>query len=354
MSSDSGSGNVEVLSQAIQAVVADNRAVGREEKSLALLLEKIQEASMPDLYNELFTALNSCFDGRKVKLKSTIKERAHKKFHSLRIGRFGTIWGEITTDLGIPALQPLEYQAISRHLFNHAMIEYFKEHFGSEHCGKSSITLLVEEDNALRYASGYVAMRLSKKFERKSGDKAAQFVECLSQMANMGSDTSFYQYTKEWVESINRGGLFLTNDTTLMFFRAMELKVQELLPDHIANSGGKQDLISSIASDSDVDFHWCLLAVDIREEEDAAELLHRVIEAWLTMRGFAISSMWLEEYKRATKQNLKKEKSLRKELEKKDAQPDDNTQQESQEPQEGSEDMGHETEETEELQEDTQ
>ena len=175
--------------------------------------------------------------------------------------------------------------------------------------------LQVEEENALRYASGYVTMKLCKKFEKSSGDKAAQFMECLTHMANMGDDSSFYQYTKEWVESMNRGGLFLTNDTTQMFFMVMEKKVQEVLPDHIKKSGDRQTLIQNIASDFDVDFHWCLIAVDIKEE-DAAELLQIVIESWLTMRGFALTSMWLEEYKRVTAKNLKKEKSLRKELQK--------------------------------------
>ena len=57
-----------------------------------------------------------------------------------------------------------------------------------------------------------------------------------------------------------------------------------------------------------------MLATDITKEEDALELLYVIIECWVTMRGFALTSMWLEEYRRATAKNLKKRKGLRTEL----------------------------------------
>ena len=46
-------------------------------------------------------------------------------------------------------------------------------------------------------------------------------------------------------------------------------------------------------------------------EEDALDLLYVIIECWVTMRGFALTSTWLEEYKRAT---AKKKKGLHTEL----------------------------------------
>ena len=110
--------------------------------------------------------------------------------------------------LGSPLLA-LEFQSISRHLFNYIMVEYFK----AEHSGGSDtheVTLLAEEENIVRYVSGYVAMKLGKKFKKQNGEKASQFMECLTRMSVMGDDTSFYNYTKQWVKSVNRGGLFLS------------------------------------------------------------------------------------------------------------------------------------------------
>ena len=276
-------------------------------KSLPLLL-----ASDSADYTEVISALQSCFSGRKTR---SMKVKVQKNFHLVRVGRLPAIWKKLTADAGIPPLPALEYQSISRHLFNYMMVEYFR----AEHSGESAvptITILAEEENAIRYASGYVAMKLRKKFEGKNGEKPSQFMECLTQMSNIGDDASFYDYTKKWVESVNRGGLFLVNDSTLRFFKSIEVKVQELLPHHLAKSGDKKSLIRTIVTDPDIEFNWCMLSVDIRKEEDASELLQIIVESWVTMRGFALTSMWLEEYKRATAKNVKKGKSLRKELQK--------------------------------------
>ena len=45
----------------------------------------------------------------------------------------------------------------------------------------------------LRYASGYIGMKLLKQFRKTKGSKAAQFRECLSRMAREGEDSSFYE-----------------------------------------------------------------------------------------------------------------------------------------------------------------
>ena len=58
-----------------------------------------------------------------------------------------------------------------------------------------TVSLGSEEENAIRYASGYVAMKLVKRYKEEGSKKAAQFVECLSNMAVNGDDSSFYAYT---------------------------------------------------------------------------------------------------------------------------------------------------------------
>ena len=52
------------------------------------------------------------------------------------------------------------------------------------------------------------------------------------------------------------------------------------------------------------------------EEEYAQELLQIIVEMWVTIRGFSLTSHWMEQYKQATREELKK-KSLRKDLKKK-------------------------------------
>ena len=56
------------------------------------------------------------------------------------------------------------------------------------------------------------------------------------------------------------------------------------------------------------------LASDVMDEEHNTELLSIIVEMWMTVRGFAIVSNWLEEYKRARDKLLKGVKILRKGL----------------------------------------
>ena len=92
-----------------------------------------------------------------------------------------------------------------------------------------------EEENAVRYASGFVRIRLMKKYKKINNIKAAQFVDCLSHMALSSSDedeeSSYYEYMKTWIDIVNRGGLFCVNEKTFLFFyQYVELKTQSVLP----------------------------------------------------------------------------------------------------------------------------
>ena len=73
--------------------------------------------------------------------------------------------------------------------------------------------------------------------------------------------------------------------------------------------------MKGIIDDEDVQFNW---SVDIEDENHSAELRHILVQKWITIRGFGIASLWLEEYKRASKQTTKRKKALRKELTKRD------------------------------------
>ena len=96
------------------------------------------------------------------------------------------------------------------------------------------------------------------------------------------------------------------NNLTFMFFRALEVKTQKVLPQHLATvqeSKSKEALIKLIMDDEDVD----ILAVDIRSQDHVQELLGCVVNQWVTQRGFALVSSWVEEYKLADSKKTKKQ-----------------------------------------------
>ena len=118
---------------------------------------------------------------------------------------------------------------------------------------------------------------------------------------------------------MDRGGLFCENDASFHLFRSIEYVTQINLPYHIQCSpsdDNKESLLKTIADDDDVQFHWSMASIDVRDENHSAELLRILVQKWITIRGFGIASLWLEEYKRATKQTTKGKKALRKELSK--------------------------------------
>ena len=157
-------------------------------------------------------------------------------------------------------------------------------HSSSSDAGAAVAVMNAEEENALHYVSGYVALKLMRKYEKEESARAAQFLECLSGMAVLGNESSFYDYTREWISSVDCGGLLHVNDGT-SFYKAVELQTRQLLPQN--PSSIKETLIQRIKEDEDVEFQWSVLCIDI---DGPNELLHSVITVWVTIRGFSLTS----------------------------------------------------------------
>ena len=86
-----------------------------------------------------------------------------------------------------------------------------------------------------------------------------------------------------------------------LLFREIELKMSKhlfltLQEISSVDSRKRQHIISAIASDDNVQFHWTLLSVDIESEEQAVELLEQIVGLWLTIQGFSLTGAWMEQY----------------------------------------------------------
>ncbi len=97
----------------------------------------------------------------------------------------------------------------------------------------------------------------------------------------------------------------------------MELKTQAYLPQHLQSpsaDSSKKILLKTIIDDEEVQFCWSMLSAGIADEDHSSELLQTIVELWVTIRGFAITSVWMEEYRRPSKKTTKGSKGLRKRL----------------------------------------
>ena len=75
-------------------------------------------------------------------------------------------------------------------------------------------------------------------------------------------------------------------------------------------------MMNNICGSEDVQFYWLIVSADfeIDDEEVHKILRSKIVDLYLTMRGFLYASMWLERFKQQEKKNTQRSKSLRKEL----------------------------------------
>lgn len=60
----------------------------------------------------------------------------------------------------------------------------------------------------------------------------------------------------------------------------------------------------------DILFHWATLTCEL-DNESATQLLHMIVELYLTIRGFAFANSCMELYKQSQKRTVQKSKALR-------------------------------------------
>ena len=274
----------------------------------ATFIEQFSGILMKTLLGPFSTVPSSCRSQQK-KI-----EKIWSEFHMLRISSLPRLWNSCFSTLGIPSVDPLVIQSLNQILFE----DLLRENIGAcipQVASTRISSLSKDEENALRYAAGYVPYRLLRRYEKSSNEKSQQFVECLGNMAVAGSETGLLDYTKEWIERINRGGLFPINDETFQFFCILEACVRSQLVKALLPSTSETRLtvISTAMENEEVLFHWSMIAVDI-DEEHTNELLQEIVMLWVTIRGFAVAASWLEHYKEEARTTTKKSRGLRKKL----------------------------------------
>ena len=201
-------------------------------------------------------------------------------------------------------------QSVNRRVFEKLVAKHFSV-TSTENIMQTG--LYADEENTMRYVSGFIPYKLLCKYKKENSSKAGEFVECLTHMAVEGPESNFYDYTKMWIKLVDRGGLYHVSDNCYLFFHAMELKTRNLLPQHLQNPSKSKDLlIQELLGDEDVQFFWSMLSIDISDPDAALELLQDVAKLWITIRGFSIAGAWMEQYKKEKKKSVKRTKALRK------------------------------------------
>ena len=176
--------------------------------------------------------------------------------------------------------------------------------------------LTIIEENAVYYAAGYILQKLIKKYRQRSDEKSVDIMRTLLNMVGLDimgdvpEDTSSYiDYVKIWTDNNDRGGLrHVSNDMHRCF-----VAIEKIVYKDIIEGKPKDKVIVDVISDENVQFLW-EIATDLSDEKLHLSLLQEATKQWFSLGGFSVTSQFLEQYKKATKTNIKGTKGIRKEL----------------------------------------
>lgn len=273
---------------------------------------------------KLITALKSALEIKQPTALSKRRELLWARYACMRTKKLPILWEAFLQKIGCSQVnsEPLVMELVNETILEELISDTFPS--GEETSPEiGTVTLTKDEANIIRYACGYVAMKLHKRFLKEHGDKAARFVVCLDCFHADGPSSSLLNYTKEWVQRVNRGGLFDVSDDAFRLLSAIEIVMRKKLTDHLksrsGSSDGKSSIIEYVTSNPDVQFYWSIIDVNL-EDEESTELLTHVVKLWLNVRGFSVTNEWMETYKQTVCSETKKKRSLRKELKKQEQQ----------------------------------
>ena len=99
-------------------------------------------------------------------------------------------------------------------------------------------------------------------------------------------------------------------------FKLLENTIYAKITDYISHENviNKESILQSVLLDVDIQFLWSMVAVDTDTEENSNELLRTIATMWITIRGHALASAFMEQYKEAVATQTKGAKDIRKSL----------------------------------------
>ena len=190
-------------------------------KLLEWASKKENEAKLRSFGTKVTALLNQAFDSN-MKRVNRKREKMWAQYHKIRTSpEFLSQWSSFTAlALGEPATLIL-----TQHLTNLIFRLMIKHQFpldGKAQAEEDLPSLSMQEENALRYAAGYVCRNLRKKLERSSHPLKEELVIGIMDLLECEDDDDREGSSDAWLNLVDRGGLWHVSDATFMVFQSME------------------------------------------------------------------------------------------------------------------------------------
>ena len=330
------SASFQLLKKAVSDTVDDEDfkipsalAEASRESALRLLSQMEKEEhreKVEEFAHSITTELSRAFTSSSKTLQ-TRREKMWGQYHTMRTSsKFIQLWVQFLNKSGIEPL-PTLYQHLTSLIFKELVKEKFPVVYTQpSECSEEMKSLGYDEANAMRYVAGYVCRAVRKKITVSHSPLKKQLLLALWELLEDESidysedeEASPQQQqpsSSDWIDLVDRGGLLHVNTETFMLFTAIEGVVRShYRVDNLkaVTDGKRHELSQKISASEDVQFQWCMIAVDMSEDV-AQTLLNMIIDMWVTIRGFSFVKCYLELYKQRQKKITQRSKGLRKEL----------------------------------------
>ena len=253
-------------------------------------------------------------------IRASIKKKSHncnkeimwRQYYLLRTSeKFVTQWNDFLSDVNTP-VQPVLFQHLTDVIFKTLVEDYFKIEYLEQETVEVPTS---DENNVIRYIAGYLCRHLRKNLERENHELKEEMILCL--MALTKDKPEEVDETEEWTKKVDRGGLWYVKETTFQLFYAIEHQIRSILKLLKTPSNPcKSEIIKRILSDDDVQFYWEIASADFEIDDDETKnlLLTKMVQLFLTVRGFSYAGVTMEKHKQLTKKSIQRSKSLRRDL----------------------------------------
>ena len=318
---------LDVLSAIQQEQLIKRSPRGQAVGTLIEAIKKLPPTLTDSITCRITSELYRCLDaGKRHKLPSLAQGAVWSAFHALRLRQdILREWTTFITANNISSVHNQDHemalQVLLDRMLKHIMAKQAMAATAVD-CAKEVSPLTFCESNAVRYMAGYVAVKLLRKYRRGSRNatlniKYRLFVNTLQRMKAAqqpaGDPDSPLNYSTLWLEYIDRGGLYHIGDDVFHLIHSIEMVTRQHfnfsnIKTCVPGTSISETIRDQVLNTRNIVTCWEQIANNIpsKYEKYSLELLGKITDLWITIRGHSFAKGWNAKFERKYKRGTRK------------------------------------------------